>query len=112
MHSREDGVHLLDPAPPEERDHLLVYDPAQPFGSHQLGEAAENGAGVAPLAFLDEAESPEPLVDVEGSGELPEAPDLLHAHYYEGPEEAEGAAGRSAWSGGVEAFSCLCFGNA
>ncbi len=108
----EDGVHLFDSVPPEEHDHLLVYDPAQTFGSHQLGEAAEDGAGVALLAFLDEAELPEPLVDVEGSGELSEAPDLLHAHYYEGSDEAERAAGWSAWSCGVEAFESVCFGKA
>ena len=80
--------------------------------SHQPGEAAEDGAGVAPLAVLDEAELPDPLVDVEYPRELPEAPDLLHSHYYEGPEEAEGVPGWPAWSGGVEAFPCLCFGNA
>jgi hypothetical protein len=36
----EDRIHLLDPAPPQEHDRLLVYDPPQTFGSHQLGEAA------------------------------------------------------------------------
>jgi len=108
----EDHIYLLNIAPPEEHDYLLVYYPTQPFGSHQLGEAAEDGAGVAPLAFLDEAEPPEPRIDVEGSGKLPEAPDLLHAHHYEGSEEAEGAAGWPAGSCGVEAFESLCFGNA
>ena len=52
----EDHVNLLYHTPPEEHDDLLVYDPPQTFGSHQLGEAAEDGAGVAPLAALDEAE--------------------------------------------------------
>ena len=108
----EDGVHLLDLAPPEEHDDLLVYYPPQPLGSDQLGEAAEDGPGVAPLAVLYEAEPPEPQVDVECPGQLPEAPDLLHAHHYEGPEEAEGVPGRPAWSGGVEAFPCLCFSKA
>jgi len=91
----EDHVNLPNIAPPEKHDDLLVYYPPQPLGSHQVGEAAEDGAGVAPLVVLDEAEPPEPLVDVECPGQLPEAPHLLHAHYYEGPEEAEGAAGRA-----------------
>ena len=107
----KDHIHLLDPAPPEEHDHLLVYDPPQILGSNQLGEAAEDRSGVALLAVLDEAEPPESRIDVEGPGELSEAPDLLHLHHYEGPEEAEGIAGRPAWSCGVEALSCLCFGN-
>ena len=108
----EDGVYLVDSVPPEEHDYLIVYDLTQPFGSHQLGEAAEDGAGVAPLAVLDEAELSEPRIDVEGPGELSEAPYLLHSHYYEGPEEAEGAAGWSAGACGVEAFESVCFGKA
>ena len=59
---------------------------------------------------LIEAELSEPLVDVEGYGELSEAPDLLHSHYYEGFDEAEGVAGWPAWTCGVEALLCLCFG--
>jgi len=35
---------------PEEQDDLLVYDFPQPFCSDAPGEAAEDGAGVAPLA--------------------------------------------------------------
>ncbi len=108
----EDHVNLPNIAPPEEHDDLLVYYPPQRFGSHQPGEAAEDGAGVALLAFLDETELSEPGIDVEGPGELSEAPDLLHSHYYEGSEEVEGVAGWPAGSCGVEAFSCLCFGKA
>jgi hypothetical protein len=29
----EDGVHLLDPDPPEEHGYLLVYYPPEPLGS-------------------------------------------------------------------------------
>ena len=61
---------------------------------------------------LIEAELSEPLVDVEGYGELSEAPDLLHTHHYEGSEEAEGVAGWPAGACGVEAFESLCFGKA
>jgi hypothetical protein len=80
----EDGVHLLDLVPAEERGDLLVYDLPELLCSEQRGEAAEDRSGVAILAVVYEAEPPEPLVDVQRPRELPEALHLLHAHHYEG----------------------------
>jgi len=51
-------------------------------------------------------------VDIQQPRQLPEAPDHLYPHHYGGPEEAEGALGWPAGSGGVEAFPCLCFSTA
>jgi len=53
----EDGIYSLDPTPPEEYDHFLIYDAAESLGSDPLGEADEDGPGVASLAVSYERAS-------------------------------------------------------
>jgi len=108
----EDGVHHLDPVPLEDVDDLLFYHPLELLYYEQGSESAEDGSGVATLPILYEAEPPDPLVGVKRPRELPEASHLLHAHHYEGPEEAEGV---PEWPSGalcVKAFPRPFFGNA
>jgi len=44
--------------------------------------------GIALLGFFDEAQLSKPRIDVEKPGHLPQTADILHAHDYEGPEDA------------------------
>jgi len=77
-----------------------------------VGEAAEHRPWVAFLAFPDQAEPPHASVDVEDPGELPDASDGLHPHYYEGSEDADWISGRPPRSSGVVASDELLFSNA
>jgi len=77
----EDRVNLLDVAPSEEHDHLLLDDQLKPLGSNPSCEAADDGPGVSTLVTSDEAEPSDSPVYVEDPCELSEASDAFHAHH-------------------------------
>jgi hypothetical protein len=64
----DDGLHLLHFRPPEERDHLLLYDKPERLGSDPVGEAAEHRPRIALLLIGDEAEPSDAGVDIEDPG--------------------------------------------
>jgi len=95
----------------EEPDDLLLYDELKSLGSDSLGEAADDGSGVASLLPPYQAKHSDALVDVEDPCELSEAAYSLVPHYEEGSEDAEWVSRRSSWSLGVVAADELLLGN-
>ena len=94
----QNRVHIPNTVPPQEVNDLLLDDAPEPLGSYPFGESAEHGPGIAPLVFPYEAEPPDSGVGLQDPREFPEAPDGLHPHDDEGPEDDHRVPRRPSWA--------------
>ena len=58
-----------------------------------LNNSSQSSVETHAYAAIHQAEPPDTHVDVEDPRELPETPDGLHPHDYEGPEDSNGLLG-------------------